>query len=479
MWGECNDRLKVPSAYYQFIIDYAPYLYVIPGSGPDLTWGKATLAAAFAIDFLYEAYSDSQFATKQTEIYNKIVELADFILTQQNTDPAKEACGGFKSTETSTSYYAVDASRAIPALIKAYKLTGTTGYLDAAKLAGATFLYNMQHPPIPTVHDKYYGGFARAVDINDNWLPEMDIENLYGLIGLAMLVEEDPASKSTYEVMMSDLVDFLRSGFEELWLEYRPPPGGDGQWHRVGLNENEIYDDPFAYALIGLYDYEGWSLTVQKVYNFINTIRASAQYTAYNPAICWAGYIDVVNRFPASDYYDAVTAGILWQIRKYHDKSSLEFSMKIIDNHQNEFMYWGVKFDDYSFVENKLATATVAWLSLLYLNYEDLITRFTQILRSKGENVILYPVREAGDKVSYGEAVDIKALVSAGRIEEVIIEPGYIINDYLTIHVFAPIRHHDKIRRKGVDYEVLDVQEFDFQGETMYRRATLRRLLGA
>jgi hypothetical protein len=276
MWGECNDRLKVPSAYYQFIIDYAPYLYVIPGSGPDLTWGKATLAAAFAIDFLYEAYSDSQFATKQTEIYNKIVELADFILTQQNTDPAKEACGGFKSTETSTSYYAVDASRAIPALIKAYKLTGTTGYLDAAKLAGATFLYNMQHPPIPTVHDKYYGGFARAVDINDNWLPEMDIENLYGLIGLAMLVEEDPASKSTYEVMMSDLVDFLRSGFEELWLEYRPPPGGDGQWHRVGLNENEIYDDPFAYALIGLYDYEGWSLTVQKVYNFINTIRASA-----------------------------------------------------------------------------------------------------------------------------------------------------------------------------------------------------------
>jgi hypothetical protein len=142
-------------------------------------------------------------------------------------------------------------------------------------------------------------------------------------------------------------------------------------------------------------------------------------------------------------------------------------------------MYWGVKFDDYSFVENKQATATVAWLSLLYLNYEDPITRFTQILRSKGENVILYPVREAGDKVSYGEAVDIKAFVSAGRIEEVIIEPGYIINDYLIIHVFAPIRHHDKIRRKGVDYEVLDVHEFDFQGETMYRRATLRRLLGA
>jgi hypothetical protein len=279
--------------------------------------------------------------------------------------------------------------------------------------------------------------------------------------------------------MMSDLVGFLRSGFEALWLEYRPLPNGDGQWHRVGLNENEIYDDPFAYALLGLYDYEGWSLTVEKVYNFINTIRASAQYPAYNPAISWAGYIDVVSRFPACNYYDVVTSGILWKLRKNHDKSSFEFSMKIIDEYQDEFMFWGVKHTDYSYVENKQAMATVAWLSLLYLKYENPITRFTQILRSKGENVILYPVREASETVSYGEGVDIKALVSPARVEEIIPEAGYIITDYILIHVFAPIRSHDKIRRKGVDYEVAELQEFDFQGETVYRKAVCRRLLGA
>ena len=94
--------MEVPDAYYQFIMDYAPYLYVIPGTGPDLTWGRAALAAAFAIDFLYEAYYDSQYAAKQTDIYNKIVSLADWLLTQQNTDPAKKAYGGFKSNETST-----------------------------------------------------------------------------------------------------------------------------------------------------------------------------------------------------------------------------------------------------------------------------------------------------------------------------------------------------------------------------------------
>jgi len=471
--------LNVPDAHYQFIMDYAPYVYVIPGSGPDPTWGRAAFAAAFAIDFLYEAYSDPQFSSKQTDIYNKIVSLADWILTQQYTsDPLKKAYGGFKSNETSTYYYSVDACRVIPALIKAYKLTGTVAYLNATKLAGATFLFSMQNPPTPTVHDKYYGGFARAVTDTDAWLPEMDIENLYGLVALKMLVEEDPANQGTYESMMADLVGFLRSGFESLYLEYRPLPSGDGQWHRVGLTENEIYDDPFAYALLGLHDYEGWSLTVQKVYNFINTIRASAQYPAYNPAICWAGYIDVVSRFPACDYYDAVTSGILWKIRKNHDKSSFEFSMKTIDKHQSEFMFWGVKHADYSYEENKQAMATASWLSLLYLNYEDPITRFTQILRSKGENVILYPIRQASDQVSYGEGVDIQAIVSPARVDETLIEPGYIINDYLTIHTFAPIRHHDKVRRKGIDYEVLDIQEYDFKGETIYRKAVLRRLLG-
>jgi len=471
--------MQVPDAYYQFIVDYAPYVYVIPGSGPDPAWGQAAFAAAFAIDFLYEAYYNSQFTSKQTDIYNKIVSLADWILTQQYTsDPLKKAYGGFKSNETSTYYYSVDACRVIPALIKAYKLTGTVGYLNGAKLAGATFLFSMQNPPTPTIHDKYYGGFARAVTDTDVWLPEMDIENLYGLIALKMLMEEDLSNQGTYESMMADLIGFLSSGFESLYLEYRPLPSGDGQWHRVGLTENEIYDDPFAYALLGLYDYEGWSLTGQKVYNFINTIRASAQYPAYNPAICWAGYIDVVSRFPASDYYDAVTSGILWKLRKNHDKSSFQFSMKTIDKHQSEFMFWGVKHADYGYVENKQAMATVSWLSLLYLNYEDPVTRFTQILRSKGENVVLYPVKEAADTVSYGEDIDIQAIVSPARVDETLIEPGYIVNDYLTIHTFAPIRHHDKVRRKGIDYEVLDIQEFDFKGETIYRKAVLRRLLG-
>jgi len=470
----------VPYSYYQFVIDYAPYVYVIPGTGPDLSVGKAALAAAFAIDFLAEAYNKTQFQSKQTEIFNKVVSLSDWLLTQQyTTDPSRKAYGGFKSTETSTYYYSIDAARAIPALIKAYQLTGTEAYLNAAKLAGSTYLYNMQHPPTPTVHDKYYGGFARAVTDADVWLPEMDIENLYVLMGLRLLVEHDVANKDQYEVIMADVVDFLRSGLENLYLEYRAPPSGDGNWHRIGLAESQIYDDSFAYALLGLYDYEGWSPTVQKVYTFINAIKASAEHPAYDPAACWAGYIDVVSRVPACNYYDAVTAGILWRIRKHYDKSSLEFNVKTIDKHQEAFMFWGVKHSDYTSVENKQAMAAVCWLAQLFLYYEDAMTRFTQILRATGENVTLYPIREVSNVVSYGEGIDIQAVVSLAKIEEIVIEPGYIVNDYLVIHVFAPMRHHDKIRRKGVDYEVLDIQEYDFQGETMCRRAVCRRMLNA
>jgi len=89
----------VPEAYYQFIMDYAPNVYVIPPSTPDPAFGKGVLAASFAIDFLCEAYTAPQFENKKSEIYAKIANLADWVLTQQCLDLARKAYGGFKSAE--------------------------------------------------------------------------------------------------------------------------------------------------------------------------------------------------------------------------------------------------------------------------------------------------------------------------------------------------------------------------------------------
>jgi hypothetical protein len=470
---------KVPEAYYEFVMDYAPYVYVVPGSGPDLEWGRAAFAAGFAVDFLFEAYFDPEFDARSSEIEAKITALSDWILTQQCTDNEKQAYGGFKSSENSTYYYSVDACRTIPALLKAYELTTNANYLNAAKLAAGTFLFNMQQRPSQLgVHDRYCGGFARAVTVDDAWLQPMDVECLYGLAALKMLRESDPANRATYDAMSADAADFLRQGLEQHYLYHDPLPNGDGGWHRTGIGEKMVFDDSIAYALLGLHEYEGWIPTVENVYRFINGIGASPLYPAYNPAICWAGYIDVVARAPACDYYDSVTTGILAKLRREHDKSASEFSHRIISKHPSEFMFWGAKQADYGFVENKQAMATVCWLSQMFLDYEAPVTRFTQILNSKGENLTLLPLVEAGEKTRYGEGNDVKAIVVPSKAEEILLEPGYITNDYLVLHVFAPVRHGDIAQRNGVDYDVQSVQEFTFKGDVAFRKLVCRRRLG-
>ncbi len=460
----------VPETYYQFVMDYAPNVYVIPPSTPDPAFGKGVLAASFAIDFLYEAYSAQQFADRKSAVLAKTVDLADWVLTQQCLDPVRKAYGGFQSNETSIYYYSVDACRVIPSLLRAYELIKDSRYLEAAKLSGGTFLKTMQD-------QQAYGGFARTVTIDDAWLLQLDIECLYGLIGLKMLAETyDRPNASLYQSIMSKAIGFLREGFENLWLDFDPT---DGKWHRVGLGENEVYDDPFAYALLGLYAVEGWSVSCQKVYNTLNSIRASAKYPAYDPAVCWAGYIDVVSRFSACYYYDAVTSGILWKIRKNHDQPSLELSLKVIGKHSEEFMFWGAKHTDYSYVENKKAMVTVCWLTQLFLHYEEPTTQFTRILRSKGEAVVLYPVREAAATVDYGEPLDLLAVVSSLKVEQVMIEAGYYLNDYLAFYTFLPVRVHDKIRRQGEDYEIQTVTPFTFANQRLYFKSVARRLISS
>ncbi|MBT0159359.1 hypothetical protein G4O51_05170 [Candidatus Bathyarchaeota archaeon A05DMB-2] len=470
---------KVPEAYYQFVMDCAPYVYVVPGAGPDMEWGRAAFAAAFAVDFLFEAYFDPQFDDRSSEIEAKIVELADWMLTQQCTDSGKQAFGGFKSAEGSTAYYSVDACRTIPALLKAYELTSNTTYMNSAALAAGTFLYNMQHKPsILGVHDRYHGGFARAATLADAWLGQMDVECLYGLIALKMLCESDPANKDKYESMIADAVDFYRQGLEGAYVYFDPLPSGDGKWHRTDVACSTVFDDCLAYALLGVYDNEGWSPTVQKAYQLLNAIGASPLYAAYNPAVCWAGYLNVAAKAPACDYYDCVTAGILARLRRDHDKPAYQFSAETVSSHAEAFMFWGAKHADYAPVENKQAMATVCWLGQLLLGYEAPVTRFTQVLNSKGEDLTLYPVVEVGERAAYGAGVALKAIVLPAKAEETLLEPGYIPSDYLTLHVFTPLRRRDKIRRNGVDYEVTSVQEFTFKGEPAFRKASCRRLIG-
>ncbi|MEM3898384.1 MAG: hypothetical protein QXD34_01085, partial [Candidatus Bathyarchaeia archaeon] len=147
--------------------------------------------------------------------------------------------------------------------------------------------------------------------------------------------------------------------------------------------------------------------------------------------------MDVVSRSPACDYYDAVTAGILWRVRQNHDKPSLAFSKRVIEKHWDAFMFWGVRHANYTPIENRWAMATVCWLARLLLNYREPLTRFMQVLRAIGETLTLYPAIAAGETVAYGEGLDIQAVVNPARVDEVLLEPGYVLNDYIAVYSFA------------------------------------------
>jgi hypothetical protein len=447
--------------------------------GPDPTFGKGTFAAAFGLEFLCEAYLAPQFSSVKTDILGKVVSLADWLLTQQCVDPSKKAYGGFKSSESATDCWSIDACRSIPALLKAYALTGTEDYLNAARLAGYAFLFTMQHEPeLLGIHDKCYGGFAQSVTLADSWSQPIAVENLYGLIGLKMLADTyDTANASRYNSIMGDAVAFLRSGLEALWLYFDPLPFGDGAWHRVGVNGTEVYDDPISFALLGLYHYEGWSFTCQSVYGSVQNIKASGQFPAYVSDVCWPGYIDVTTRFPACPYYDAVTTGILWKIRKERDPPSSKLAHDITEKHAEEFLYWGPLFTDYSPVTPAKAMANVSWIARMFLNYDEPSTQFTRILKTRGEAVVLYPVRQTVETVSYGEPLSLLAIVSPLKAEQVLIEPGYYLNDYLTFYTFIPARIHDKIRRQGEDYEIQTLTPFTYANQRLYFKNTARRLL--
>jgi hypothetical protein len=151
--------------------------------------------------------------------------------------------------------------------------------------------------------------------------------------------------------------------------------------------------------------------------------------------------------------------------------------MQVIQKHQDEFLFWGPVFTDYSPITPQKAMANVTWLARFFLNYQDPVTDLTRALDLNGESLILYPIREAADQVSWGEGLSIKGMVTMGTAGEVMIEPGYAIEDHITVYSFLSVRVHDKLRRAGFDYEVLTVQAFVLNGDSEYYKSVCRRLI--
>ena len=83
---------------------------------------------------------------------------------------------------------------------------------------------------------------------------------------------------------------------------------------------------------------------------------------------------------------------------------------------------------------------------------------------------------EEGEKASYGDEIEIEAVVESLRSEEIVFESGYMESDQIKVYVYFPIRNRDRIEWKGRLYEVGPVEEYSFRGETVYKASVCRRV---
>ena len=111
------------------------------------------------------------------------------------------------------------------------------------------------------------------------------------------------------------------------------------------------------------------------------------------------------------------------------------------------------------------------------------MSRFQQILNREGENVTWHkrslgatPDPETGDLPVSWTTETIKAIVQPARVEEIIVEAGHTVEDYLRLFTTADIKHGDQITYRGERYEALTPEAYYFRGQLEYYTASCRKM---
>jgi hypothetical protein len=141
-----------------------------------------------------------------------------------------------------------------------------------------------------------------------------------------------------YEEVAVRARKFLVAGLAGAWefAETRSPqecgsPACALVWRRVPGPQKQpdffVYGDTLAYALRGLFEYEGLTRDVRTYYDrFSGFVGKGVKSRAYDGRIAFAGYIRAAAQAPDefSAYYDLVTLGILHELRRAHRKDHFD-----------------------------------------------------------------------------------------------------------------------------------------------------------
>lgn len=332
---ETGADLSAVAPIREFVMRHAPYKQVAPGSGePNLKIGRTPGAACEAIRLLtLLARNDPSDA----RVLAKAKWLADWVIGLQETNESSPVYGGVPSTPdlpppAGRYFYAIDAGFCGIAMFALHDLTKDERY-GRAGLRFADFLVDMQGGP-SRPYARPAGmpdGFCEfVVDYGDRptWNCDRHVKTLSALPALRRAAAV--SGKHHYEAAAKSARAFLVEGLAGGW-EYADAAATaqcrdrtcPDVWRRVKGPQGEIdhfvYGDTLAYALRGLFEYEGPSAAVQTLYERFSGYRSNdARTRGYDGRIAFAGYLrpESASPDPFSAYYDIVTLGILHGIRR-------------------------------------------------------------------------------------------------------------------------------------------------------------------
>ncbi len=367
-----------------WILDHAPNLKrnVVTGEyGPE-EGPIRVQSACIPLTFLSHYY---EIIEEDAQVYDKMITLAEFILTQQYHDDGEYGGnfyvekrqqlldGAFYSSQASMAegqtqyFYPIGAGFCIEALLDIYAITGDARYLTSAEEAAA-FIRGMQTPNdslwkafqleskdgcpnLNLVTPLYQGGISERYIIYpastafDNSLKMKMLMALHPLKMLGQVTGNADYAQWAQELRDSVLIDGLRDGYET-FTPYGCYGDGENDWSRIG--DKHVYGDSVAYALNGLYKYEGATALVNEVYDFYNAFTGGVQAPTYNTSISWAGYLLPAEETTGQDgnpYYDNVIAGILMEYRWEGDPDAYAIARARINAFPDSYFLWGMNMD--------------------------------------------------------------------------------------------------------------------------------------
>lgn len=318
-----------------FVLQHAPYKQVEPRTGaPNKEIGRTPGSACEVIRFLAALARRDRF---DTEAIDKANELAGWVISLQDTRSASPTYGGVPSTPdlpepASRYFYAIDAGFCGAAMFELHDLTKDERYRQAG-LRFADFLVHMQ-----SGRGRPYARSSGAPDgfcefiVNAGPEPAWNCDrHVKTLSALPVLRRATALSgKAHYEEAAKSARELLVEGLTGAWEYAKAAQLAQCRdstcpkaWRRVagpnGERDYFVYGDTLAYALRGLFEYEGPSPTVRMLYDrFAGYSGKDSKTRQYDGRIAFAGYMRPASASPDpfSAYYDVVTLGILHGLRR-------------------------------------------------------------------------------------------------------------------------------------------------------------------